>query len=76
MPPYHVHIWDACSSKKSATDCYNIENTSSSTIVINRLEREREGEGREKNMKMKEGILVLYVYDSWDHPVGHRLDRP
>lgn len=21
---------------------------------------------------MKERILVLYVYDSWDHPVGHR----
>jgi hypothetical protein len=22
---------------------------------------------------MKERILVLYVHDSWDHPVGHRL---
>jgi hypothetical protein len=43
-----------------------LKNTSSSTIVINRLERE------EKKVEMKERILVLYVYDSWDHPVGHR----
>jgi ribose 1,5-bisphosphokinase PhnN len=58
----HVH------QRKARPTVTILKNTSSSTIVINRLEKK----GREKNIEMKERILDLYVYDSWDHPVGHR----
>ncbi len=54
-----------------------LKNTSSSTIVINRLERMR-GTRKKKYIceDEREDFSFICVYDSWDHPVGRLLDRP